>query len=313
MITVQIGEKKSTLPEAWNDLSLPQQLECYNILTASAGRIFDASEVLPAKRIALIARLLKLDDEDMQRWREDCRAAEEGDEDGDLVFFSELSALLGVTNFLFDIKEDGDNTLFQVKLGLTKCPWPTLSHTSKRGKKKIYYAPADGLANITLYEMALSFSLFERYLESNDDADADELIATIYRPSKPRTPHNQRSGYEGDRRLPIYKHESMVRKRKERFGSLPRSTKQLILFWFASCRQQIINAYPNIFSAPDAMQIDGERTGNDYGWGGMLLALAGGIVHLHQVSQEPYENGLIYLSYLEDQRKAAEMRQTFKS
>lgn len=312
-LSVQIGDKKAELPQNWNDLSLQQQLECYNILTAGAGRIFSPAEVLPAKRIALVARLLKLDDNDMHTWRQDCRNAEGNDEDGDLVFFAELSALLSTTDFLFDLKEEDGNTLFQVKLGLTKCPWPTLRYNTQKGKRKTYHAPADGLANFTLYELALTFSIFERYLQSNDEADANELIATIYRPSKPQTQHNRQSGYEGDRRLPIYKHESMVPKRQARIASLPKETKQLILFWFASCRQSIIDSFPNIFDAPKEMEIAGERMGNDYGWGGMLLALAGGIVHLAQVNQEPYENGLIYLSYLEDQRKAAEMRQTFKS
>ena len=308
-ITLTIGDHSATLPESWNDMSLQQCLEAYNILTARAGRAFEPGEVLPAKRIALVARLAGLDDAKILAWRQDCAQAY-GEEEGDLVFFAELSRVLSLTDFLFDVDESQDGKLlFQVKLGLTRCPWPMLRYTSTRGKQKTYYATADALENITLYEMALSFSLFEKYLETDDIAHADELIATLYRPSKPPTPENKRSGYQGDRRLPIYQHEAMVKKRLPRVAVLPADVKKLLLFWFASCRQQIVASFPNLFEPRGGeMEIGGEKVGNDYGWGGMLLALAGGIVHLEEVSLQPYQNGLIYLSYLEDERKREEMR-----
>jgi len=312
MPVVQIGNLKRTIPESWNALPLHHQLECYNILSAGSGSIFEPAEVPHAKRISLTARLLDLTDAQMNAWQQDCQRAAESEEEGNLIFYSELDEVLALTNFLFTIEEDErGNTLYQVKMGLTKCPWPKLQYKSKKGKQKRYYAPADKLENITLYEMAYTFSLFERYLENNDPADADELIAAIYRPAKPKTPHNKRSGYEGDRRLPLYKHEGMIPKRKKRIAELPIETKRLLLFWFASCRQHIVDSYENIFQPPKAMELAGEKVGNDYGWGGMLLSLAGGIVHLDQISMQPYSDGLIYLSYLEDQRQLTEMRQAF--
>jgi hypothetical protein len=304
-----IGTHQVEIPQLWNDLSLQQALECYNILSARPGKGFLPGEVLPSKRMALVARLAGFTPELLKAWQEDCQQAHP--HDWESVMVSEMAELMKLADFLFDIepgKDEGAPTLFQVKLGLTKCPWPILEYTSKRGKKKRYYAPADGLENITLYELALTFALFERYLETDDPAHADELIATLYRPSKPTTPENRRSGYQGDRRLPIYKHESMTKKRLRRIKVLPLDVKRLLMFWFASCREGIIQSYPNIFNKPGEMEIGGERVGNDYGWGGMLLALADGIVHLEQVSLQPYQNGLIYLSYLEDERKKTEMR-----
>ena len=41
----------------------------------------------------------------------------------------------------------------------------------------------------------------------------------------------------------------------------------MILFWFASCRQQIIEQHPNIFTSEKR-----DRQGNDYGWGGVLMS-----------------------------------------
>ena len=98
------------------------------------------------------------------------------------------------------------------------------------------------------------------------------------------------------------------KKRTERIKTLPVDTKKLILFWFASCRQQIIASYQNIFRHSSKMEIKGEKVGNDYGWSGMLLSLANGIVHLEQVSKQPFHDGLIYLSYLEDQRLMQEIK-----
>lgn len=308
--TVRIGDKTWQVPQSWNDLPLQHQLEVYNILTAGAGRILHAAEVLPTKRIAIVARLLGLTDEFFTQWLTDCRAAH-GKEDGDLVYFNELNELLKVTDFLFDIEEDEEgNKTYQVKLSLTDCPWPKIIRKEMK-RKKIYYAPANSLSNFTLHELAIAFTTFERYLETNNMADADQLLATIYRPGKARTAANRQSGYEGDRRLPLFRHESRIPIRQKLFHRLAEPVKKLLLFWFACCRHQIISSYPNIFKRESAMQIEGERVGNDYGWGGLLLSLSGGIVNLDQVSQQPYENGLVYLSYLEDQRKEAEMRRTF--
>jgi hypothetical protein len=307
---LSFGTHQAEIPESWNELSLQQALECYNILSASPGSAFLPGEVLTSKRMALAIRLAGLTQEMLDAWKDDCWRAH-GPQQGPIVMLEEAHHLMKITDFIFDVKPGKDEfspTLYEIKLGLTKCPWPILEYTGKAGKKKRYYAPADGLENITLYELALTFALFERYLESNDTAHADELIATIYRPGKENTPENRRSGFQGDRRLPIYKHESMVKKRLPRLKVLPLDVKKLLLFWFASCREGIIQSYPNIFNKPGEMEIGGERVGNDYGWGGMLLALADGIVHLEQVSLQPYQNGLIYLSYLEDERKKAEMR-----
>lgn len=311
LMTITINNTDYDIPQSWNELPLRDQLAIYNIIQSSTGSVFLPSEVMPVKRIAILTHLMRVDDQLFIDWKTD-RQREYGDEEGALVFYSELASILTATDFLFDIHEQEDGTLqYEVSLSLTKCPWPVLR--LKQGKKRAkFYAPADGLKNITLHELAISFTLFERYLQSNDMAHAERLIATIYRPSKPKTAHNKRSNYEGDRRLPLYKHESTIDLRQPLFAKIPKMSKQLIVFWFACCRHQIIKSYPNIFKRESDMQVKGERVGNDYGWGGLLLSLSGGLVNLEQISSQPYENGLVYLSYLEDERKKAEMKKAFK-
>jgi hypothetical protein len=93
---------------------------------------------------------------------------------------------------------------------------------------------------------------------------------------------------------------------------LPELTKQLLLFWFASCRQKIIGDYPNLFTPPED-EPQGERVGNDYGWGGIIMALADNVTQIDQIAEKPFHNVFTYLSFLDDRRKTEEMRARLRS
>ena len=298
---VTINDREIALPQSWNELSLAQQLSCYAIIMSGTGWLLEAQELLPAKRILLVQHLLGLEEAFMQEWRTDCLATYE--EDGELVFFAELDELLEASDFLFDIiepEEEGAPKQYQIKLGLTQCPWPQLVREKKGGKKKFYLAPADGLENISFYELCTSFTHFENFLETKEESHIDELLATLYRPHKPKTRENKRMGYQGDRRLPLLHHEAMVNKRKKHMASLPQSTKQLLTFWFASCRQQIIESYDSLFSAPSG------KEAHTFGWGGVLMALAGSLQEVDAIAVQSADNALTYLQFLEVQRKELE-------
>lgn len=290
---VTINDQDITLPQSWNELSLSQQLSCYAIIMSGTGWLLEAQELLPAKRILLVQTLLGLDEAFMQQWKADCVAAYE--EDGELVFLAELDELLEPSDFLFDIiepEEEGAPRQYQIKLGLTQCPWPRLVREKKGGKKKYYLAPTDGLENISFYELCTTFTHFENFLDTKEENHIDELLATLYRPHKPKTKENKRMGYQGDRRLPLLHHEAMVNKRKRHMASLPQSTKQLLTFWFASCRQSIIENYDSLFSSP----IRNEN--HSHGWGAILLALAGSLQNVDAIAIQPFENVLTYLSFM---------------
>jgi len=301
--TVNIDNRTVTIPDSWNGLSLRNQLCLYGILLTNHKSYFAPEELMPAKRIMIVQELLDLKPEFMQKWEADC--VQEDEENSNLIFLSELNEVLKLADFLFDIKEnEAGDTLYSIKLGLTQNPYPELHWRKKASNKlKRLYGPDDELKNISLYELALSFTLFEKYLKTGDKQHMLELIATIYRPSKPITKANKQSGYKGDRRLPILDHERMVKKRMERMKNLPDPILHIITFWFAGCRNHIINKYANLFSSGDT----GEKTGNDYGWGAVILNLAGGLTELKKVSKQKYSNAFTYLSYLEDQRKLAEL------
>lgn len=295
---IKINDTAYQLPTSWNGLESKKRILCYQIIMGQMNELFSPQELLPFKRIELIKVLLDLDDHFMQSWEQDCLVAY--GEDGKLVFLAELDAILEAANFLFEKVPDQENQ-FQIKLGLTKCPWPKLEHKQK-GKRKRLYGPVDGLANLNIYELGHTFTLFEQYLKDRDESKVDELLAVLYRPAKPKTGKNKRSGYQGDQRLPLLRHESTIEKRKALMAILHPTIKAILLFWFASCRQAIVESeqFQHLFSE--------EPTSNDpgFGWGGLLLGLAGGLIHLEKVAGQPYGNVFTYLGYLEEQRKLSE-------
>lgn len=301
--TVQIDGTIYTVPKTWNDLTLQQQLHAYRIVMLNLPKsIVQPEEEIHVKRIELTKYLLGLDQEYLDDWKQDC--IEQDPDHGRLQFNYSLRQLVNtMTAFAYKEERTDDEQpyprAYSLNLTLTDCPWPYL-HTSTG---ETLYAPADALDNATIYELGMAFMLFERYLLNNDIAMADTLLASLYRPGKPDTEANRRSGFNNDRRLPLLDHESTVQQRVSYFRQLPHLSKQLLLFWFASCRQSIVDQFPNVFRVQSAKV---ERTGNDYAWAGVLLELAGGVPHLKRVQQENWYNALTYLSMLEDRRKEQE-------
>lgn len=318
-MTIRINDRSTTVPQSWNALPLRLQLICYGILMSDLPSIFEPGELLHAKKLDLAKALLDLDDAFLAEW-EAGNIEEHGKEDGHLLFLSELDDVLQCANFLFeklppkpmdDGEADAANhqsaiTSYQIRLSLTANPFPVLERPSNiTGKPIYYYGPASSLANLNIYELSTAFTLFEQFMASHDESIATKLIATLWRPGKPKTPENIRSAYQGDRRLPLQHHEATIERREPHMATLPKPVRQLLLFWFACCREAIVNSYPAVFTRSGG---DGEKTGRSYGWGGVLLSLAGGLVHLDAVAAQPHQNAFAYLSYLEDERQKEKLR-----
>lgn len=300
-MTVTIDNKALTVPQSWNELPLRQQLICYAIIMSDTPRLFDASEVVTSKKIQLIQALLNVDDAYMQKWAKDCH--EVHGEDGANIFLNELNEVMQIVDFLFHTEDDETKS---IALTLTKCPYPYLIAGKHKGRKVKWFAPKDGLSNLSLYELGYTFTIFEQYIKSTDEIEQNELayklLATIYRPQKEATKENLRSGYKGDIRLPLRDHESMIDKRIKKIKQMPSLPAQLIMFWFASCRQQIINTYTNVFQEGST-----KEEADKYGWSAVLLNLADGIVHLDAVADRNFSDAMTYLSYLEDQRQKSQL------
>lgn len=318
-VTVKINDTAINVPQSWNDLALKDQMFIYGILMTDTHKIFEPHELLSGKKIIIVQHLLNLNPEFVKEWAAG-RIKEYGQVEGETVFLSELDALIKTMDFLFiklEKEKETDPDQYQINLGLTKCPYPRIDFPGKKRKNKRWYGPADKLANISIYELGTLFTLFEKFMKTGKEEFAERLIATMYRPSKAITKPNKKSAYNGDRRLPLLHHEATIDGRikqiqqKDKDGKkiLPQAFKQITLFWFASCRQEIIESFPNVFSTNDDNPWGEQNSGNNYGWGGVLLSLADGLVNLDNISQQNHNDALTYLSYLEDQRKAQVLRQ----
>lgn len=312
-IEIRIGNRTRQVvaPESWNDLDARRLFLYYSTLFSGFGDEFTAGAFTAVKLISLTQDVLKAPADFLTRWEADC--LREDPEFGQTVFLEELKQVIGAALAgLFDIETDTEtgSTSYAVRFTLTRNPWPSLSHTPngakgsrKKPKTTVYYAPKDGLENITLYEMAYTFSLYENYVNSRDEQYADRLIAALYRPSRPQTRDDRESDWHGDRRQPLRRYEGKVEERAALVGTLPVLTRRLIVFWFAGCREAIVKRYPKVFR-----RAEGGDPGPGYGWGGLLLQLAesGTFGALDQTSDQHYSNALTYLSMKEDDRMRIE-------
>lgn len=306
---ITLDGRTHILPTSWNAMSRRQQLmACDVLLGTDLVSAFSPRESILAQKIALAVTFLHLSSDFIQQWKDDVAQAVES-QDAEAAFLEEMQQVADVFSFFFEPvstpqEEDEDDEsprAYTLSLSLTRNPFPELALQEGR----YLVGPADALENLSLYELCTVFTLFETYVQQQDPQYAHQLIATLWRPPKPDTEENVRSGYRGDRRLPFQHHETTVRDRIPAVQAMPANMQRLILFWFASCRHQIVQSWPNLFRPAQAEQY-GERVGNDYGWGALIMSLAGSLANIDTVAAQNYQNAFTYLSYLEDQRIQAE-------
>lgn len=301
-IDINIGGKKfsGTMPASWDDLSERELLSFYMILFESSKVPTPAqSTFTTVKMLSMSMRLLGLDMAQLEVWESTC--IEQDAVDGQSIFFDELrqvmhSALAG----LFDIQTSDEGvTTYATRFNLTRCPYPKITGMVSTKKAQWLYAPLDGLSNLTLYELAMTFTLYENYVRTGDESHANQLLGVLYRPKKPRTHQNEASGYGGDERQPLRGYEAKIGERAALMATIPTISRRLIIFWFASCRETIMNRYPKVFHASGGDP-------NAYGWGGVMLAVAGGPAGLDQISDQNFGNAMTWLSMKEDEARRLE-------
>jgi len=316
-VTINNVAYHAEAPTSWDALSQRQLLDFYLLVfspNVPADSQFQAG-MTNLQLLILVNALLGISKEDLSVWEQDCLEAN-GAEFGPVMFAAELRSVVhALIGGLFDITEDAETkqTTYAVKLNRSVCPYPELVKRPPAGRyrskrleaqhTKKYYAPADGLGNLTIYELAAAFSRFEAYLATNDERHALELLAILYRPPKLATKDNLESAFEGDIRLPYRKREGTTAQRVPLMATLPLLARRVILFWFASCRAQIVRQYPKVFSAPA-----GEGDAPGYGWGGVLLSVAGGPAGLEAVADQHYSNVLTWLSMKAEEADELERR-----
>ena len=325
IITIQTrqGARDIVVPGSWDDLSTRDFLIYYAMLFENTGSDLTRVSFTGLKLIEMTRGVLGVDMEFMKAWEADC-VAEDADL-GEWVYLDELKQVMRVAlGGLFDYVEDEDGGgAWAVKFNRTKNAWPVLTPPpapppkgggrsagpgggrgsaggalKKAGRPVWLYGPEDGLANITIYELAYTFGTYENFVRTGDEQYAHLLIGALYRPSRPETREERESGWYGDRRQALRRREKKVEERARLAATLPVLAKRAILFWFASCRERIVAQYPKVFKPAESAKIGD----NNYGWGGVLLSVAGGPAGLEVVSDQHYSNTLTFLSMKEDER-----------
>lgn len=315
-ITLRVAGKERTVavPMSWDALPLRDFLAYYQLLFGQEGTSpLSTAAFSSLKTISITQHVLGVNMDFLLAW-EALRKKEHGDADGELFFLEELKAVIRHTlgggespktgEGLFSIEtDDKGNTSYSVNLNRTINPWPSLQKNGKgRVKARVYYGPSDGLANLTIYELGMAFQVYENYLATNDAALAHHLLAILYRPSRPITQKERDSAWGGDRRMPLRGYEAKVAERQQLMAELPAMVQRALLFWFAGCRQSIVNAYPKVFKSGK------KNESGHYGWGGVLLSVAegGAMGALGEVSDQHHSNVLTYLSMKADEASEAE-------
>lgn len=307
-IEIQIGKtaKKVMAPTSWNDLPVRQLLLFYETLFNNTGDEFTANSFSSVKLITMTQMVMGVDFAFMAKWEGE--RMKEDPEHGYLAFLADLKEIIkAALAGLFEINEE-DGTSYAIKFNLTKNPYPDMVYTAPKKGKKLpkstwMYAPADELANITIYELAYTFQLYEAYLATGDEHLAMQLIGCLYRPSRPETRADRESGWFGDRRQPLRKYEAKIDERAQQADGLPTLTKRIILFWFGSCRDHIIKQWPQVFK-----KSDGDGGGSSNHWGDLLLSVAETAVFgpLDNTADQHYSNVLQLLTKRDNEARAME-------
>lgn len=307
-ITIKIGRKtaRTVAPDSWNDLPLRSLLLFYNTLFEHQGPEHRQTVWTMSKLLSMTMHLLQLDHKTMLAWEVSCRAEHPDDvEAGAAAFHDEVRQVLHATLAgLFDIKEVDDTTTYAVKYNLTKNPYPRISHTKKGQAPKFLHCAADGLENITIYELAATFTAYENYLATGEEEEINTLLAILYRPQKPITRDNEAMAFEGDKRLPYRRYEATVPDRARMMAKLAPLVRRVMVFWFASCRLAIVDAFPDVFRSTGKSS----SSKTDFGWGATLLAVAGGPVGLETVADQNHANALTWLAMKQREVEEAEQR-----
>ena len=128
------------------------------------------------------------------------------------------------------------------------------------------FGPSREFDNLTLGEFHFSETYY-RQLATGDLTAVNSLVAVLYR--KPRPFYNKSKDKHGDIRLPF--NANLIAYYANKIASWPTSVKTAIVMWYDGCRQNLVETYNEVFSAPGG----GDHNDNDAGMYGVIRNLSG--------------------------------------
>ena len=148
-----------------------------------------------------------------------------------------------------------ENTLSQFKL-----------KSFKVGFNK-YYAPKDGLINITIGEFSFADPLYINYKKTGNEDFLDGLVAILYR--KKRSDYNPgAANFKGDLREEFNEH--LIVRNAIKIKKLAHVKKHLIFLAYEGSRNEIVKNCQSLFKDKEEI-----KQGKNFGYGGLILELAG--------------------------------------
>lgn len=118
-----------------------------------------------------------------------------------------------------------------------------------------YHGPADALQDITFCEYRTAHTYFVSYLQTQDEADLNRLIAVLYRRRKPLLwLRKLLPGYDGQQRVPFTSKSNpiLVEKRAARIATLPMAIRYGIFLYYSGSERYLATGKPVI----DGKEID---------------------------------------------------------
>lgn len=240
MNIVQLDTIKINTPSSWNELSRQQLIEMAKYFDLVRLKLKHSVEIT-AERIMLTIVMLGIKPLNIFSKKRN-------------IFFSldpdQVYDLVKMNDFLF-LKNDLTKSIIRyVRIGF-----------------KRYYAPSDGLKNISGREFAFADTFFLSYYNTRHIKWLDKMIAVLYRPAKKNFNPTALS-YDGDIRQPFNNH--LLEYYEGKISRINIYVKKAILLYYMGCRQAIVKRYPDIFSSSNQSKASGGG-----GWLDVYRGLAG--------------------------------------
>lgn len=105
---------------------------------------------------------------------------------------------------------------------------------------RVFYGPADRLANLSIAELAFSYQFYFSWMVDRSDVDLDRLIVCLYRPYSQKIIGDVREEFS----------EHTLTERSRILPKIPLSQKIAIGFAYKSSTELIFSRYPELFPKP---------------------------------------------------------------
>lgn len=250
---IRINQENIKVPQNWNECNERQLSAIFNLLYNNKLKIQDV-------KLRITKMFLNKSVKFFKKWEQDAKKT------SDTAFLDEMNDVIeSCTAWIFSKTDDGN---LYISGGLTNAPIGKI-----KLKKKEFFAPAASLSNITVLEFAYLETFFEKVRDPKQmRMSLNQLIAVLYRPSKPTTKDNISKKYEGDRRQSLEGYEATINDRAYTLQYLERHKKMLILHFYESCRKQILESlHPRMQGGSESSE--SEKGIN--GWVQIIMELSG--------------------------------------